>query len=316
MAAEDGGEATDDGPVVQVLLGTFNGAAHLGAQLESIARQDHPRWRLRVSDDGSSDGTRAILAAFAAAHPGRVTVGEGPRAGSAANYLALLADPSRPPGPVALADQDDVWHPFRLSRGLAQMRAGAEVVAAMTTEVDEALRPLGPSRWPARPPAFANALVQNVLAGNTLMADAGAAELLRRAAPLGLAAGVRHHDWWVYLVATGAGRRVLVDREPVLLYRQHRANTVGAPRGLAAAWGRAAALPRGVWRDWIGRNLAALEPLPDLTPEARALLARFREAREARSPRGRLRAVRALGVHRQTQAQDAALAVSALAGWL
>ena len=68
---------------VAILMGAYNGAAHLREQLDSIAAQTHPDWVLRVSDDGSSDATLAILADFAARfEPGRVEVRPGPRAGS------------------------------------------------------------------------------------------------------------------------------------------------------------------------------------------------------------------------------------------
>ena len=50
-------------PLVAVLLCTFNGQAHLAAQLDSIGAQTHPRWQLWVSDDGSTDGTLALLEA-------------------------------------------------------------------------------------------------------------------------------------------------------------------------------------------------------------------------------------------------------------
>ena len=105
-------------PHVHVLMATWNGAAHLEEQLRSFEAQTHRDWSLWVSDDGSTDATGRILADHAAAHPGRVHLFEGPRRGSAANFLSLLAQPDLPPGVVALADQDDVWLPHRLERGL------------------------------------------------------------------------------------------------------------------------------------------------------------------------------------------------------
>ena len=100
--------------------------------------------------------------------------------------------------------------------------------------------------------------MQNILAGNTLMLDAGALALLRATVPAALEAGVRHHDWWVYLVASGAGARIVIDPEPGVLYRQHEGNHMGAHRDARGTLARLSALRAGVWTDWSARNVRAL----------------------------------------------------------
>ena len=84
-----------EGPAVAVLMATFNGAAHLAAQLDSFAGQSlPPRW-LVVSDDGSTDATLEILADFASRHPAiSVTVLHGPRRGAAEGREGPLGRPS------------------------------------------------------------------------------------------------------------------------------------------------------------------------------------------------------------------------------
>jgi len=305
-------------PHVHVLMATWNGAAHLEEQLRSFEAQTHRDWSLWVSDDGSTDGTGRMLADYAGANTGRVHLFEGPRRGSAANFLSLLAQPDLPLGVVALADQDDVWLPHRLERGLEWLARGdgrPTVYASRTIRVTERLTPLSPSIDHPRPPVFANALVQNILAGNTLMLDAGALRLLRGSVPAALEAGVRHHDWWVYLVASGAGARIDIDPEPGVLYRQHEGNHMGAHRDARGTLARLSALRAGVWTDWSARNVRALRAVEGaLTPESRALLESFAGAR----PRGigRARALRAAGIHRQSRAGDAVLAAMAALGWM
>ena len=107
---------------VTIVMATRNGAAHLAEQLDSIARQTHADWSLFVSDDGSTDDTKRILADFARSHP--VTVVDGPRKGAAANFLSALCHPDLPLGTIALADQDDIWLPGKLARGLGRRRRG------------------------------------------------------------------------------------------------------------------------------------------------------------------------------------------------
>ena len=54
--------------MVTVLLCTYNGEAYIEAQLQSILAQTI-RVEIVVSDDGSTDGTRAVVGRLAAAHP-------------------------------------------------------------------------------------------------------------------------------------------------------------------------------------------------------------------------------------------------------
>lgn len=53
-------------PTVDVNLFVYNGAAHVGAAVESVLAQTWPDVTLTLIDDGSSDGTAEILAAYAA----------------------------------------------------------------------------------------------------------------------------------------------------------------------------------------------------------------------------------------------------------
>lgn len=308
---------------VQILMGTRNGAAFLGDQLASLAAQDHADWALHVADDGSTDATRDIVARFAARHPGRdIRLLDGPCRGSAANFLALAADPGVPPGPIAFADQDDVWLPHKLARALdrlAGLRAAAPgqpaAYASRTWLTDAALAGRRGSARHAPAPGFAATLVHNVLAGNTLVLDADAAALLRATVPAALAAGVAHHDWWVALAMTGAGASVLNDDLPGLLYRQHGTNALGAHRGLRGVVARLATVAGGGWAAWIDANLAALQACrAQLTPSACALLDDFAALRADPSPLARLTRLRRAGIRREGRGADLVLAALALAG--
>lgn len=319
------------GAHVRILLGTWNGAAHLPRQLDSFLAQDHADWSLVIRDDGSTDATPACLAAFRDAHPGRdITLLPGdacdtaPR-GAAANFLRLLAHAATlPPALTAFADQDDAWFPHKLARALAVLGPDAgpdappAVYASRSVHADADLRPLGPSTLHPRPPSFANALVQNVLGGNTIVMNPAATRLVAATCPAALAGeGVPFHDWWVYLVATGIGARVVNDPEPGLLYRQHGSNVLGAHAGVAGATARIGAVLGGTWRGWIDRNLAALAQVDHLlAPGPRALFDAFTALRRDPSPRARLAGLRALGIHRQTAAGQTLMLALAFAGRL
>lgn len=320
MAATPSSGGPDPGaaPHVRILMGTFQGAVYLREQLDSFLRQAHGNWSLWVSDDGSDDGTQAILSAFAAAHPDReIRLFDGPGQGAAANYLGLLAHPDLPrDGAVlALSDQDDVWMPDRLTQALRHLapagRDGIALYAANTVLTDDALRPTGQIRQRGAGTGFHNALVQNVIAGNTIALSPAAAGLVRRAPPGG---PVPFHDWWLYLLITGAGGQVVYDRGQRLYYRQHGRNVLGAHRGPGPALRRMAQAMDGTYRGWIAANLAALEPLAEhLTPENRARVAALSETL-GQQGRRRLRSLRRAGVRRDSPAGRLALSVMALTG--
>ena len=81
-------------PKVAILLCTYNGSAYLREQLDSFCAQTESNWVLWVSDDGSLDGTMAILQEFAdRTFPGRVNIVKGPQLGFAANFLSLIHNP-------------------------------------------------------------------------------------------------------------------------------------------------------------------------------------------------------------------------------
>ena len=56
-------------PTVDVTLFVHNGAATVGAAIESVRAQTWPALRLSLIDDGSTDGTAEIMAGYAAADP-------------------------------------------------------------------------------------------------------------------------------------------------------------------------------------------------------------------------------------------------------
>lgn len=300
-------------------MAVFNGAPYLPAQLDSLIGQTHTDWQLVVGDDGSTDGSATILADFADTHGKMhpVEVVQGPRAGAAANFIHILAHISRTaPNTdwIAFADQDDVWLPEKLARAQGMLREIDPSIPALycgrtwITKPDLSGRRLSVPR--PRAPGFANALVQNIAAGNTMLLNPAAVRLVLRHAPH--TAQVVIHDWWVYLLVTGAGGHVLHDDSPHILYRQHAANQIGANDRARARLDRFIRLLQGDFRDWNRINVAALGVAhADLTPDNRALLAAFAALPDVNVWRG-LASLRKLRLYRQTKISSAALWLAVL----
>lgn len=300
-------------------MATHNGGRFLGEQLQSLCGQTHSDWSLWCSDDASSDETRDVLDDFRGQNPQRdIRVFEGPGKGSAANFLSLLDRPGATSGAIALSDQDDVWMPDRLERALSCFQAApaapnGRVYASRTILTDANLNPQIESRRHMRPPSFGNALVQNILAGNTIVADSNAAALLGRTASAAyVSAHVAHHDWWIYLLASGAGTEILIDDRPGVFYRQHSSNTMAAHRGVRQGLKRMQLILNGEYASWIDQNLSALDACrEELTSVNQGLLDSFSEWRNGTHRFGRP-LPKNLGVHRQTRSGNALLSLMAL----
>lgn len=268
-------------PAVTVLMAVRNGAPDLPAQLDSLRRQTDVDWQLIASDDGSTDASPSLLQSFAATAPAQIIAGPG--CGFVQNFLALLlrAPASRA---VALSDQDDVWFPDKLARALAQLNALPADRPALYCSRRLNWQPESDRRQLSRsyphPPAFANALVENIASGNTIVMNAAAAKLACDTAAA--AKSVAFHDWWLYLLISGAGGTVIHDPVPSLLYRQHAQSVLGQGEGFLARIRVRRGVLAGSYSERIEQNLQALQQVSHvLTPENRARLNLFIRARRS-----------------------------------
>lgn len=224
---------------VSVVMATFNGAPFVGEQLASLAAQVLPPTELVVCDDGSEDGTLDIVAAFAerAAFPVTIIRHE-TRLGFADNFLhgAMQARGDW----IAFCDQDDVWHPEKLSRCVAALTKYRAMLALHSAEVvDRDLRPLGHTK-----PQFSRSQLLRKNFRQIDFTHPGFAmvfdrELLhgfdwrQRAEDAFRAPGRRFaHDQWIFFLAQAVGR-IAVISDRLALYRQHGGNAFGATREAA-----------------------------------------------------------------------------------
>ncbi len=215
-----------------VALCTYNGAAYVGAQIESILKQTRPVHEIVVSDDGSRDDTLERVQRQLAGHPVRCTLlGDG-RRGITQNFARAVAACSA--DVIFLCDQDDVWLPQKVERLAAVFEADPKALLVFSDArlVDQDLNDLGRSQFdmvrmrPALqralegPRAFETLLRRNVVTGATV---AFRRTLLTRALPF--IDGWLHDEWLAILAAAYDGLRCVP--EPLVLYRQHGSNQCG-----------------------------------------------------------------------------------------
>lgn len=309
-------------PVAQrvvILMGVYDGERFLPAQLDSFAAQTHQNWALIASDDSGKDGSAKLILDWVSAHPAcDVTVRKGPQQGFARNFMTMIAQAPQDADYLALSDQDDVWFPDKLSRALDRLSAvpaGQPALYCAATLVCAAdLRPLHPSAPFPRPPCFRNALIQSIGGGNTMVLNRAAADLAAGLAAASIAEGADpvSHDWWLYQIISGCGGTILRDDDPVLCYRQHKDNLIGANRSTSAGLARLKALLAGRFHSWNTRSLIALTVAePHFTPEARQVIGHFRAARQGNAW-SRIAALRRSGVLRQSPVGTTALYIACL----
>lgn len=217
---------------VCVVLSTFNGGRYLGQQLDSIMAQTHRSFSVLVRDDGSSDDTIDILREYCKSFPVmRYFVGK--NVGVVKSYMRMLEHVPIDAQYVAFCDQDDVWSPEKLRRGVQKLQLiDSSIPALYCTRLDVTdshLRHMYFSSLPRRGATFSGALVENVVTGCTLMINRAALTLME--IPTNLDSVVMH-DWWTYLVVSAFGK-VIFDEYASVKYRQHIANVVGSRRGFA-----------------------------------------------------------------------------------
>ncbi|TGP84459.1 glycosyltransferase, partial [bacterium M00.F.Ca.ET.222.01.1.1] len=112
-----------------------------------------------VSDDGSTDGTQALVEAWRPRWTkGSLTLVKGPQKGFAANFRSMIVDPRIDADYYAFCDQDDIWEPDRLESALRWMRSlDAEtplLFCSRTATISETGSAAGYSPLFRRPPSF------------------------------------------------------------------------------------------------------------------------------------------------------------------
>ncbi len=219
-----------------MVLCTYNGAVHLGDQLDSLLAQTRRPDEIVVGDDGSHDASWELLLAFAArARAAGVEVRlfrHERNLGFVGNFSQMLHEAS---GDVLfLCDQDDIWRADKLAAMAARFAAEPQLLLLCSDArlVDAA------GQW--RGVTLFDALALRE-AEKQLVRDGRAFEvLLRRSMVTGATAALRRevvdaalpvgagwiHDEWLAIVLSTLGRVGMVEA-PLIDYRQHANNQVG-----------------------------------------------------------------------------------------
>ena len=239
-------------PQIGVIIPMYNGARYLAETVESVLAQTFADWELVIVDDGSTDGSGAVAAAFAARDP-RIRLIRQPNGGVARARNAGLHALGSGCGTVIFLDSDDLWYPDSLQILHQALLDDPQAVGAHGAHrlIDATGQPFPPNRterlyfgsrcsiasWrPIRVPAQQPTTFAVTAFLNPIVSPGTA--LLRRE-PLGLAGGFDQtvsplEDWDMWIRLTARGYLTYVDRT-VLAYRRHTGNASTRSTIMAAA---------------------------------------------------------------------------------
>lgn len=204
--------------MISVCMATYNGERFLRRQLETILSQLADGDELVVSDDSSTDGTPAILRAFAAVDT-RIQLFTGNTFKSPVFNFEFALSQAR--GDIlVLADQDDVWLPHKLAtvRELFARESRRPFLVVLDAEVvddrEALLHPSVLQRLNAGPGFWKN-LFDNRYLGCCM---AFSRDLLDRALPFPRL--IPMHDMWLGQLCERIGVTAFVP-EVTMQYRKH-----------------------------------------------------------------------------------------------
>lgn len=222
---------------IEVLMATYNGAAYIREQLDSILAQTCGDWILTISDDGSTDGTEAIVDEYVRRTPEKIRrVYAGRRFGNAKEHFMWLIGQCDAEW-IMLSDQDDTVKEWKFEK-MSALMAETEAEAGMNTPIlifsdqtptDAQLHPICDSLMSMQK-QFADVIdwrmlvFQNIVTGGACMFNQALARLACQCRDV---SQIIMHDWWLGIVAARFGTVVYLD-ESTGYYRQHGGNSVGA----------------------------------------------------------------------------------------
>lgn len=243
-------------PKIAVLLSTYNGEKFLAEQLDSILNQSYDNFLIVIRDDGSSDGTIDMLRKYRDAHSDKFHLVESDNINRGASggfsflveyTLAKKIELGLGMAYMMFCDQDDIWFASKIENQVsAMLKAEQEVIGKEKIDSKVSSADILPvlihsdlqvvseqnvaiassfvkyQGLEIQRNRFQNLVVSNLVTGCTAFINESLAE---KAVPV--PANAIMHDWWIALVAAAFGKLIFLD-EPLVRYRQHGNNTIGA----------------------------------------------------------------------------------------
>lgn len=227
---------------VAILLATYNGETYIKEQLDSIQQQTYTNFDCFIHDDGSEDRTVDIIKLYCEKNAEQFHIVNGKSTGSAKNNFFYLLK-SVEADFYFFSDQDDYWDPHKLEHMLSDFKKNIEenpnepcMEFCDLKVVDEKRGVLSNSymKYTGRhkkdfSPIYL--LHRNYAPGCASLLNRKLRDMILLTDDF---SQIVMHDWWGMLVAAVYGRVFYFD-EPLVEYRQHNSNVLGAQRYVSFA---------------------------------------------------------------------------------
>lgn len=212
-------------PRVSILMTIYDAGAYLRLAVDSLLAQSFPDWELVAVENGSTDGSKQVMAAYSAADPRIRVIDLDKNIGRTPALNVALREAKG--DLIAILDADDIALPQRLEHQTAYMDAHPEVMllGGWARLIDGEGNETGAMRHPTDAAALKDCLAYS----NPFMHSAS---MYRRAPALD--AGGYPEDYayaqdfalWLSLLERGQGA---VLGEDLLLFREHAGSATVSP---------------------------------------------------------------------------------------
>lgn len=208
---------------VSVVMCTYNGEKFLVKQLESILNQTYSNLTEVICvDDGSTDTTLLILQEYAMKDKRIRIFRNESNLGYIKNYEKAFTLTTKPY--IAIADQDDIWFPNKISLLMSAIKNNMMVYSDnlyIDSEDNSTGRQFSHCRYLRECTSCLNFIMTNGISGHTALINR---ELLKFALPFNKEIP---YDYWLAFHAVQYGKIPYVNK-PLVGYRQHENNAIGA----------------------------------------------------------------------------------------
>ncbi len=259
--------------VLTILMATYNGAAYLERQINSIIGQSYPYWELIIRDDGSTDGTLKMIQDFCSRDARITLIHYGNIHGSACRNFSQLFDWAFENNKdyVLFADQDDIWLEKKLERSYEVMVEKEKIFGAkMPLLLYSNLSFIDANDQPIKInlplPATLNLpllINENYAWGCTIMLNPAAVQQVKH-----IPVSSVNHDYYIALVISAFGKNILLN-ENLILYRQHQNNVSGNVNKMTFA---------SRFNRYFKQSDAMLKPLTDNYNLVNSFFCRYKKA--------------------------------------
>ena len=293
---------------VAVILGYYNGNKYITEQIKSILEQTHKNIDIYIFDDKSSESIALKSKDLDLQSLQNIKyIKREKNIGYAKNFLKGLKEVGDNYHFYAFSDQDDIWEKDKISTALTQtdLKINQHPILYFSRTAyysSDCMKEIGSSKIFKKPTSFSNALVQNIAGGNTILMNSFARKIVIQTVDEN---DFISHDWWCYLLITGAGGEIIYDKKKTVKYRQHSENLIGMNIGFINQKSRLIEFASGKVKSWLDCNIENLSRHQNLLSKRNSnVLKNFSKARKSKNILKRIFYFLKSGVYRQSTIEN------------